>query len=387
MSWMTIAIYIGIIIFMFIYSKLFDKAILKWQDFQIALEAERKKNPKYKQKPLNKEIDVDSKQIFISDTKHLDKNAVTMDDIIASNKEKDKKKQKEIEKQKIEKDYTIKREFNTTNMTELQKKRMVKGLTSTQDIEQQIKAKKEWKDVQKEQQWDWNEKKFKKDKDNTWWFSSLNKVLNDDLSFLETKKEQEKENTWWDISKDKEWIQTNPTTYTYWKNYNISLREKFIKSKAKPIQQDDSFLIEEYDEKLECKPKSQFFTKTEKAFFDLALEFNTYYWQEEFHILSKSRLADIIDAQQNKNIVLWNKVAQKHLDFVFVSRDTFKTKFVVEVNGKSHNTKKQIKSDRTKRTILKNANIPLLVFTNKDVWYNPDGVRATLKQFYSNQTL
>lgn len=79
-------------------------------------------------------------------------------------------------------------------------------------------------------------------------------------------------------------------------------------------------------------------------------------------IFSKVRLADLVTIKSRRNsIVYWNKIRSKHIDFVLCDKSS-KVILCIELDDKSHYTKKSKQSDDFKNSLLKEVKIPLLRF-------------------------
>ncbi|EGR4421511.1 DUF2726 domain-containing protein [Vibrio cholerae] len=79
----------------------------------------------------------------------------------------------------------------------------------------------------------------------------------------------------------------------------------------------------------------------------------------DYYVAPKVRLADICLPDDPKNIVGFNKISRKHVDYVVIKRGTSKVICVVELDDSSHQKKDSIRRDREKDYALKSANIPV----------------------------
>ena len=103
--------------------------------------------------------------------------------------------------------------------------------------------------------------------------------------------------------------------------------------------------------------KKYFFTHSEKLFFDeLRCQNN-----DEFVILSKVRLEDIVFANKSLNWkekgIKRNYIKSKHLDFVILDKHYGNILSVIELDGKSHHKEKQRKYDSIKNSILSSVGV------------------------------
>ncbi|ELA8176528.1 DUF2726 domain-containing protein [Vibrio alginolyticus] len=73
----------------------------------------------------------------------------------------------------------------------------------------------------------------------------------------------------------------------------------------------------------------------------------------------KVRLADLVLPSDPKNFVSLNKVTSKHVDFVVVDSQSAQIIFAVELDDKSHNSKKSKIQDSEKDYALDSAGVPL----------------------------
>lgn len=82
-----------------------------------------------------------------------------------------------------------------------------------------------------------------------------------------------------------------------------------------------------------------------------------------FTIQSKVRLADIFFvARPNENIAFFNKIANKHLDFLVCDSVTMKPLFGVELDDSSHKQNKRKERDEFVESVCKVAGLALLHF-------------------------
>lgn len=96
-------------------------------------------------------------------------------------------------------------------------------------------------------------------------------------------------------------------------------------------------------------------TKAEQNFFK---QFNGKL-PEQFYIAPKVRLADLCKPEDPKNIIGFNKIARKHVDFVVMERESSRVMCVVELDDRSHQRKDSARRDREKDYALSSAGIAL----------------------------
>lgn len=84
----------------------------------------------------------------------------------------------------------------------------------------------------------------------------------------------------------------------------------------------------------------------------------------ELHVFAKVRLADIIQTKRGLPKNIWrrafNRICNKHVDFVACHPETFKVLVVIELDDSSHDSAKARKTDNFKDAALAAASIPIL---------------------------
>lgn len=117
--------------------------------------------------------------------------------------------------------------------------------------------------------------------------------------------------------------------------------------------------VKEKDNKQYYKSRENFFTKSEHIFFKELEKQN----DGKYHIFSKVRLEDIVqvtpDLDYKTKRIKRNSIKSRHIDFALVDKETNKIILAIELDGSSHNSKRQIRSDKKKNEILKSAGIKL----------------------------
>ena len=106
---------------------------------------------------------------------------------------------------------------------------------------------------------------------------------------------------------------------------------------------------------LRYKPVKYLNTKSEQNFFNQLQRVIP----SDYYLVCKVRLADICLPRDSKNIIAFNKVAQKHCDFVIIYKKDSKVKCAIELDDKSHLTMSAIKRDNEKDNALNSSGIPL----------------------------
>jgi hypothetical protein len=77
-------------------------------------------------------------------------------------------------------------------------------------------------------------------------------------------------------------------------------------------------------------------------------------------------VADIINPAKDMNRKCWkiafNKISSKHFDFVLCSKDKLEVIAVIELDDKSHYTKKAVSRDALLNNVCKSASLKLVRF-------------------------
>ncbi len=104
------------------------------------------------------------------------------------------------------------------------------------------------------------------------------------------------------------------------------------------------------------KRKQYFFTRSENDFFGLlqrTLE------GRSVIVFPKVRVADVLESTSNDRAG-FNRISQKHVDYLLVSLPNFQPIMAIELDGKSHGSEKQQKRDAVKDQAFKSAGVPLV---------------------------
>lgn len=90
---------------------------------------------------------------------------------------------------------------------------------------------------------------------------------------------------------------------------------------------------------------------------------------EKYRVFGKVRVADILTPANGlsgtKRQAAFNRISQKHFDYVLCSKDKLEVIAVIELDDKSHNTKKTITRDAILEKACKSAELKLIRFKAK----------------------
>jgi very-short-patch-repair endonuclease len=104
----------------------------------------------------------------------------------------------------------------------------------------------------------------------------------------------------------------------------------------------------------------------------------------QFVIQSKVRLADIFFvARPNENVTYFNRIAQKHLDFLVCDSITMKPLLGIELDDSSHNRDSRQERDDFVEKVFQAAELPLLRLPVQRE-YNTRDVAAKIAPFLKN---
>ncbi len=96
------------------------------------------------------------------------------------------------------------------------------------------------------------------------------------------------------------------------------------------------------------------------------------------HILSKIRLADLVEVEAMEDEKKWykhfSKIASKHIDFAVVN-DDFEVLFLIELDDSSHEDEARRERDAFINTVLDQTGYPLL-----RVYHDPEGVERVCEE-------
>lgn len=99
---------------------------------------------------------------------------------------------------------------------------------------------------------------------------------------------------------------------------------------------------------------------------------------KDYKIFGKVRVADVLTPKSNLNKSNWqtafNKISAKHFDYVLCQKDTLQVVAVIELDDKSHNSKKAKNRDAFLEDACEGADLKLIRFKAK-AGYQIDSVR------------
>lgn len=105
------------------------------------------------------------------------------------------------------------------------------------------------------------------------------------------------------------------------------------------------------------RQRADFLTPAEAAFFAVLREAVGADW----HIMSKVRLADLVHAPTGREWQsAWNKISQKHVDFVLCDPATVRPLVVLELDDRSHRRPERIERDAFVDRVFADAALPIL---------------------------
>ena len=108
--------------------------------------------------------------------------------------------------------------------------------------------------------------------------------------------------------------------------------------------------------KFSYKRKSYLFTRSENDFFGLlqrTLE------GRDIMVFPKVRVADVLETTSG-GLAGFNRISQKHVDYLVVSLPNFQPLMATELDGKSHGSDRQQARDAVKDQAFKTAGMPLV---------------------------
>ena len=113
------------------------------------------------------------------------------------------------------------------------------------------------------------------------------------------------------------------------------------------------------------RKSTKLFTAAERSFLgvlDQAIS-------DKYRVFGKVRVADIIAPAKGMSRKNWqiafNKISAKHFDYVLCSKDKLEVIAVIELDDKSHNTKKASKRDSLLENACSSAELKLIRFQAK----------------------
>lgn len=92
--------------------------------------------------------------------------------------------------------------------------------------------------------------------------------------------------------------------------------------------------------------------------------------EHNLHIISKVRLADIVEVKKGLNNKEWhkyfNKIKNKHVDFILCNPENLAIIAIVELDDKSHTKKERIESDNFKNKLFEHVGYKLIRTTQEN---------------------
>jgi hypothetical protein len=99
------------------------------------------------------------------------------------------------------------------------------------------------------------------------------------------------------------------------------------------------------------------------------------------YVFGKVRVADVIAPEKNasrkKRQILFNKISSKHFDYILCDKNDLSILCAIELNDKSHNSKKRKDRDKFLTAACESANFPLIQVPAQAA-YNIDEIRESL---------
>ena len=103
----------------------------------------------------------------------------------------------------------------------------------------------------------------------------------------------------------------------------------------------------------------------------------------DMYICPKVRIADIVEVNIPKyDKEFWpkfNKISQKHIDFLICNRADFAPRLIIELDGGSHDEKARSLRDALVNNVFKDAEIPIL-HINPSNFYEYKSLRELISQ-------
>jgi hypothetical protein len=120
------------------------------------------------------------------------------------------------------------------------------------------------------------------------------------------------------------------------------------------------------------------FTAAERSFYGVLDQSVS----KDYKIFGKVRVADVLKPNSNMNRSDWqvafNKISAKHFDYVLCEKDTLKVFGVIELDDKSHDSKRAKERDHFLEKACESASLKLIRFKAQQS-YQIDSVRTKIK--------
>ncbi len=120
-------------------------------------------------------------------------------------------------------------------------------------------------------------------------------------------------------------------------------------------------------------------TPAERAFYEVLVRM---FDPGRFIVMCKVRVADVIEpdaADRRQWRTAWNRISQKHVDFLLVERKRMAPVCAIELNDSSHGKQNRQRRDEWLRDAFRQARMPL-VFVRTARAYDPAGIRRQIKE-------
>ena len=128
-------------------------------------------------------------------------------------------------------------------------------------------------------------------------------------------------------------------------------------------------------EPLPYKKKGRLLSNTELSFYQVLKSISA----GRFAICAKVRMADILTIGHTRNYYRhFNRIAQKHIDFLLCNPDTMEIIAAIELDDSSHNSGSRQDRDYFVKTALDAAQIPLIRFPARRT-YNTQEIAEQIK--------
>ena len=116
---------------------------------------------------------------------------------------------------------------------------------------------------------------------------------------------------------------------------------------------------------LDYKLSGPLFSPAERSFFGVLQQAVS----DEYMVMGKVRVADILLPAKGLNKSQWqtafNKISSKHFDFILCDHEELKVLAAIELDDKSHNSKKARNRDALLNSACESAGFPLIRFPAK----------------------
>jgi hypothetical protein len=118
-----------------------------------------------------------------------------------------------------------------------------------------------------------------------------------------------------------------------------------------------SAFIKKKEEKLHFAKKKYFFSEAEKKFYLILEQIAD---KNNWVIFSKINLRDLFYTFGENKLIYYNRIKQKHVDFLLCDNSAFLPVIAIELDDSSHNLEKRIERDDFIDKAFASAELPLL---------------------------